>query len=236
MIKEGKFEQALAIAKNFSHLPGLVTQIADALVEAGASDRALQYITGQSAQNSRLNYQDWIAKFYEEQGNSEGALTAHLKLFEISPSFPQFLRLQQIAQQLDAWKNVREQIFNQLEQKQNYALLIDIALHEQDGDRALSLLKRSTDWSRISYRSKVAQAVEKTQPQEAIAIYKPLVDQAISARSRETYKTAAQYIKRMQSLYEAARSPADWQTYVKQIRSQYPTLRALQDEMNKAGL
>jgi uncharacterized Zn finger protein len=97
-------------------------------------------------------------------------------------------------------------------------------------------LKRSTDWSRVTYRQRVAQAVEKTQPQEAIALYKPLVDQAISGRNRDNYRIAAQYMKRMQGLYAALRSPADWQAYVKQIRAQHPTLRALQDEMNKAGL
>lgn len=236
LLEEGKLDHATAIARTFSHLPGLITQFADALIAAGEPERALQFITQQAAQNERYKYQDWLVKYHQEHSDPQTALDALYKLFQQSPSLPGFQELEEKAKRIDAWDKLRSQILQELQQSNHYALLIDIALHEKDGDRALALLKKSTDWSRFSYRERVAKAIEKTQPKEAIALYQPLVKQAIDQRSRDSYKTAAQYLQRIRAMYKALKQQATWQTYIQEIRTKNPTLRALQDELNKAGL
>lgn len=236
LLQEGKLDEATTIAQTFSHLPGLITQFADALIAAGEPERALQFITQQAAQNGRYKYQDWLVKYHQEHSDPQTALDALYKLFQQSPSLPGFQELEEKAKRIDAWDKLRKQILQELQKSNKYALLIDIALHEQDGDRALALLKQSTDWSRISYRERVAKAIEKTQPKEAIALYQPMVQQAIDGRSRSSYKSAAQYLQRIKAMYKALKQQANWQTYIQEIRTKNPTLRALHDELNKAGL
>lgn len=143
--------------------------------------------------------------------------------------------MRELAQPLGSWDSLRAEILQQLEQDKNFAILIDIAILEKDGDRALDLLKRSTD-SRFSYRLRVAEAVEKSQPREAINLYQGLIEKAIAERNRSSYQTAAGYLKKVKALYKAIKAQNDWQLYIQKIRTSYPTLRALQDELNRAGL
>ena len=43
-------------------------------------------------------------------------------------------------------------------------------------------------------------------------------------------------LKRAQQVYESLQAKADWQKYVRSLREKYPTLRALKEEMDKAGI
>jgi uncharacterized Zn finger protein len=60
------------------------------------------------------------------------------------------------------------------------------------------------------------------------------VEQYIDQRGRSAYQVAAQHLKQVKALYELLNTPSDWVVYIQQIRSKYPALRALQDELNKA--
>ncbi len=236
LVQEERFEEAMAIAhQHFTTLPGLVIQFADALLRANKPELALEYITQQNAQNSR-GYAEWLIKFYQEHQNPELALHWQQQAFQQSPSISGFRELRKLAQQTGLWDNLRAEILKQLEQDKRFAILIDIALDEGDGDRALDLLNRSTDWSRFSYRLRVAEAIEKSQPKAALDIYQPLVDKAIAERNRNSYRTAAEYLKKIKSLYQSLKAQNKWQTYIQKIRTTYSNLPALQDEMNKAGL
>lgn len=63
-----------------------------------------------------------------------------------------------------------------------------------------------------------------------------LIEKAIAERNRGSYQTAAGYLKKVRDLYKAINAQNDWQLYIQKIRTSYPTLRALQDELNQAGL
>jgi hypothetical protein len=149
---------------------------------------------------------------------------------------PGFRELQELAQPPGSRDSLRAEILHQLERDKNFVILIDIAILEKDGDRALELLKRSTDFSRFSYRLRVAEALEKSQPEQAINLYQVLIEKAIGERNRSSYQTAAGYLKQVRALYKAINAQNDWQLYVQKIRTSYPTLGALQDELNRAGL
>lgn len=68
LVEEGKFEQALAIAQaHFTYLPGLVIQFADALVQAGQPQLALQYITELNTGKSYRGYEEWLVRYHRER-------------------------------------------------------------------------------------------------------------------------------------------------------------------------
>lgn len=236
LVEEGKFEDAIAIAEeSFSHLPGLVTQFADALLKANRSDLALQWISQQQTQNPRYGYKDWLSQFHRTHGHPELALTMDYEEFQAHPSFPRYLELRKFAQSLGAWDELHSKIIQQLEQSKQTSLLIDIAVEEGEGDRAWQLL-RSDPRSQFTRAEVVAKAIEATHPQDAIALYNQLANRFIEQRNRGAYQSAASYLKRVKALYEATQTQEDWRSTIQQIRTKYARLPALQDELNRAGL
>ncbi|UIE36477.1 SWIM zinc finger family protein [Leptodesmis sichuanensis] len=236
LVEEGKFEDAIAIAEeSFSHLPGLVTQFADALLKANRSDLALQWISQQQTQNPRYGYKDWLSQFHRTHGHPELALTMDYEEFQAHPSFPRYLELRKFAQSLGAWDELHSKIIQQLEQSKQTSLLIDIAVEEGEGDRAWQLL-RSDPRSQFTRAEVVAKAIEATHPQDAIALYNQLANRFIEQRNRGAYQSAASYLKRVKALHEATQTQEDWRSTIQQIRTKYARLPALQDELNRAGL
>jgi uncharacterized Zn finger protein len=236
LVEEGKFEDAIAIAEeSFSHLPGLVTQFADALLKANRSDLALQWISQQQTQNPRYGYKNWLSQFHRTHGHPELALTMDYEEFQAHPSFPRYLELRKFAQSLGAWDELHSKIIQQLEQSKQTSLLIDIAVEEGEGDRAWQLL-RSDPRSQFTRAEVVAKAIEATHPQDAIALYNQLANRFIEQRQRGAYQSAASYLKRVKALHEATQTQEDWRSTIQEIRTKYARLPALQDELNRAGL
>jgi uncharacterized Zn finger protein len=83
---------------------------------------------------------------------------------------------------------------------------------------------------------RVAQAAEQTHPFEAIPIYVAAAEQLIKQQGRENYATAAQHLARVREIYKRMSQPQPWQSLIGQIREQNKRLRALQEELTKAGL
>ncbi len=77
---------------------------------------------------------------------------------------------------------------------------------------------------------------EQRHPQEAIALYRELVEQAIGRRQRSAYQEAVRYLKRVKALYKSLGAQSDWDAYLQSLRTQYAHLPALQDELRKARL
>jgi uncharacterized Zn finger protein len=236
LVEEGKFEDAIAIAQeNFSHLPGLGTQFADALLAANRPDLALQWISQQPDNPRNYGHKRWLSQFHRTHGNPELALQMDYEEFQARPSFPSYLELRKFAQSLGTWDTLRSKIIQQLEQSKQTIVLIDIAVEEGDGDRALQLL-RSDPRSQFTRAEAVAKAIESTRPQDSIALYNQLANHFIEQRQRGAYQSAAGYLKRVKALHEATRTEEDWRSTIQQIRTKYARLPALQDELNKAGL
>lgn len=237
LLEEGKPQQAVELAqKNFPHLPGLIIQLADALVEAGETDLALQFMTQQQSKAPQRGYQEWLVTYHQEHGDPNTAIDWQLKLFQTSPRLENYKKLQELAKKTGTWTTLREQILQQLEHSNQVDSLMEIALYEKEADTALALLSRLQSWSRFRYVQQVAQVAEKPHPGKAIALYRELVEQAIKQRGRESYQRAAQHLKRIKSLHKSKKAQVDWQEYIDQIHTTYSNLPALQDELNKAGV
>lgn len=236
LVEEGKFEDAIAIAQeNFSHLPGLVTQFADALLQANRSDLALQWISQQQNDDPYRGYTRWLSQFHRTHGNPELALKMDYEEFQAHPSFPGYLELRKFAQSLGQWDTLRSKLLQELERSKQTIVLIDIAVEEGEGDRALQLLRSDPKWQ-FTRAEVVAKAIEATHPQDAIALYNQLANRFIEQRNRGAYQSAASYLKRVKALHEATQTQEDWRSTIQQIRTKYARLPALQDELNRAGL
>jgi hypothetical protein len=123
----------------------------------------------------------------------------------------------------------------ELETKQSWPVLIEIALDEQDVPRAVALLSRQW-WYTTDYELRVARAAEAEYPQTALDIYRGMAERLIGARGRGNYQTAAGLLVRVRDLYQRQDDSASWSAYIGQLRQENKGLPALKDELRKARL
>ena len=83
---------------------------------------------------------------------------------------------------------------------------------------------------------RVAQAAEADHPRAALGIYRQRAEWAIAARGRANYQVAASYLLQVRDLHHRLGEEVTWETYIVRLREEHRRLRALQDELNKAGL
>jgi uncharacterized Zn finger protein len=237
LVEEGKIETAMAIARqHFTHLPGLMLQFADALVVAHAQTQAVELIAQLAQQEQSRGYREWLTKYYQEYGDPQTALNWQQQIFWDSPSLEGYKQLQKLGQKADTWEQLRDNILQKLQQHKQLLLLTHIAFYEQNIERVLELFPQLKEWEQSRFRQPLAKAIETTHPQMAIALYQQLATRAIEQKNRPAYQEAVQHLQRVKTICESCHTLADWTAYITQLRSQYPTLRALHDELFKAKL
>jgi hypothetical protein len=133
--------------------------------------------------------------------------------------------------------------------------LIEIALDEGDIDKALKLLKEMAKKDRYGYiypstagygygygyddttiDLDVAKAAEETRPHEAIQLYQQRAERLIAMRERKNYQAACTYLAKARALYQQLGESETWTSYIATLREQNRNLRALKEELTKAGL
>lgn len=192
-LHQGNYEEALAIARShFKGLPGLVIQFADALVQAQATDLALEFVQDCNGK-SHFSYQEWLTNFYKTHGQPEQFVAAQVELVKSHFSLPGYQELQAQADPLGQWKTLRQQIITDLKEKNHVSALLNIALLEQDWDLALGYLKQLR-FNKLAHQERVAKAIQADRPKEAISLYQELVEAAIRQRGRDNYRLAARYL------------------------------------------
>ena len=82
----------------------------------------------------------------------------------------------------------------------------------------------------------VANAVAETHPRQAANLYLLTAQTLIDQRGRERYAEAAIYLGQIRQIYQRLGEVQPWQTFIARLRDENRNLRALQDELNRAGL
>jgi uncharacterized Zn finger protein len=85
-------------------------------------------------------------------------------------------------------------------------------------------------------RVRVAEAAEDARPNDAIRLYREEAERLIEAQGRDRYATAAGYLDRVRRLYARLGRRAEWDALIADVRERHRRLRALQDELRKAGM
>ncbi|MCB0182730.1 MAG: hypothetical protein KDE31_00615, partial [Caldilineaceae bacterium] len=237
LAQRGRFDEAVTIARqHFVELPGLVQQFADALVAAGANEAAEAYMVSQLDTRSRSTCLKWLANHAKKTGNLAAAVDWWRQNIEDAPSFETYQSLRELANQLGQWHQTRLELLAALEAKEAWAVLLEIALDEDEVKWALDLLPYVRGWHSHDYALRVARAAEKEYPQAALEIYNRRVEQFIDDRNRGSYHEAAKLLVRVRAIYKAQGQLEAWQAHITDLRKDYKQLRALQDELKKAGL
>jgi uncharacterized Zn finger protein len=231
LVRQGQYDVAIGIAKqHIASLPGLVTRFADALVTAGETKKALQYMTEEYSANDHYSAGEWLVKYYDEQGDPKAALKFAEAGLVKRPWLQNYQRIQQMAESINSWTKVRSRLLKQLTENKRWNTLMEIAIYEQDAERALKLLKHLPTSQQSSVKLRIAQISE---PKGAIALYEELMQMAIERKNRSAYQEAIQYLQSIQKLQKLPKTSKNWKQYIQHIRDQYPTLKALHSELDR---
>ena len=245
LLDRGRVAEAVAALPN-THVLELL-QLADIFVRYNQAEHAERAVAQRAEHETDLRLPEWLKERARTRGDLHGALTLADKLFWARPTLPGYTELKEFAEPLGLWEAARPTLIARLARQAQFPLLTEIHLVENEIDQALQTVQQvgmhavNSLWSVPLYpseslRARVAQAAEVHQPQDAIALYLDMVDKLIAARGRDNYTVAAEYLVRVRALYQRLGEEEYWQLFIADLRDQHRRLRALWEELNRAGL
>jgi uncharacterized Zn finger protein len=108
-------------------------------------------------------------------------------------------------------------------------LLIDIAILEKRFDDVVALyrkLRQTKRWG-LGTDQAVADAVAATHPQDALDIWRFIVDSLIAQVKPKSYEEAAVYLRRMCTVFQENRRSAEWHDLLGELRREHKPKRRL---------
>src|SRR5205823_13734731 len=156
-------------------------------------------------------YRRWLSEKYLLYGRAKQALDIELARFQAKPDHTTYGSVRSAAQAAgqaeEMWPGLRPQLIQALEQQGRWGSLVSIYLEEGEVGQALAALAELERTPRTSlygygyraegapshYQAQVAEAAEESYPDEAIRLYKIVVQRLIDGRGRENYQQATGY-------------------------------------------
>jgi uncharacterized Zn finger protein len=199
-------------------------------------------------------YRRWLSEKYLLYGKAKQALDMELARFQANPDNTTYRTVRSAAQAADqpeeVWSGLRPRLIRTLEQQGRWGALVTIYLDEGEVGQALAALAEMERTQRTPlygygyraeaapshYQAQVAEAAEESYPDEAIRLYKSVVQRLIDGRGRENYQQATGYLARVRRLYQKQGREPEWQAYMTTLRNSNKSLRALKEELDKREL
>jgi hypothetical protein len=199
-------------------------------------------------------YRRWLGEKYLLYGKVKQAVDMEFARFQANPDHTTYRSVRSAAlatgQPGDLWPGLRPQLIQTLERQGRWGALVSLYLDEKEVGQALAALAEMertprAPFSGYSYRfegpsshyqAQVAEAAEESYPDEALRLYKPVVQRLIDGRGRDNYQQATGYLTRIKRLYQKQGQEAEWERYITNLRNSNKSLRALKEELDKRGL
>ena len=226
-------------------------RLVDLFIQHGQDAVAERLVKERITERPAVHFLEWLQGYYRDRDNHVAELEMTETLFRTEPSLRRYQELRSLATRLGRWETLRPEMVAYLEQGGKTRLLIQIALHEGEIDKALQLLKGMAKkdsygytydggYGYYGYSSNialdVAGAAEETRPREAIELYRQYAERLIAMRDRKNYQAACTYLLKMRVLYEKLGENEAWTGYITALREQNRNLRALKEEVARARL
>lgn len=169
-----------------------------------------------------------LLEFYIQQkddGNTHRILMAMSTYGQ--KSLDLYKQLQNVSGRLGNWEETKHSFISL--SKRDTDILAQVHIYEKNYSEAIELAKEhATNHSVVTF---VSESVKQDYPKEAISLYEKIVQEFINNKSRDDYREAVLYAKKIEPIYELIlKDPILWQKYLSDIRTRYKQFRALQDE------
>jgi uncharacterized Zn finger protein len=214
--------------------------VGDIFVQHGQGHLAQSLIRTRAETSSDSRLPGWLKAYAEKQGDFAQALDLASNLFWMRPSLEEYIEMRRLAEPMGQWQKLRSETLDRLAKKGEYRFLTEIYLEEGEIDPALVSLEKAKSASRWgvsdSLQLQVAEAARQQRPRESIHLYMQIAQRLIDIRGRGNYAQAAGHLKQVQELYRRLDDLRGWQRVITDLREENRSLRALQDELNRARL
>lgn len=236
-----RVDEALDIVAEQIHDSGNLIHALSLLSQNGQREAAVAIAEKRLRGQYDWHLADWLINHYAQRGDHAKLLEWRLRQMQLSPSMDRYTALAATAQQLGTWDTIRPQIQALLAKQERLDLLIQAHLHDQEWTLAWEMLSKIKQSSVYGYgyqhlEFEVAQQTRHVLPERAIPIYMRAARDLINQRKRDSYAQAAQLLVDVRDMYQRMGDPSGWDELIAGLRSHLKSLRALQDELNQAGL
>jgi uncharacterized Zn finger protein len=224
------------------HIPGRYERIKvlTLFIDLNYDELALQIAEEGVSLTFDVEVVSWLIDQYEERNHQQKLLYWQRLMMKHQPLAVNYEQLKITAQALNQWEALRPQIIRDLQASENYEVLTRVYLHDEQWELAWDTLPRAGKQRDSLYGRpldfEVAEASRHALPERAIPVYIKYARKRIANRNRDQYAIAASLLATVQKLYDQLDEIEKWEILVAEIRAEFKTLRALQDELNKAGL
>ena len=233
----GRVEEAAATAREQEDYDLL--RLADLFIQHGHVSLAEDMVRERTSNSRDWRLPEWLKERAKTRGDPAEALAIAETQFWQRPDMGGYKEIRDLSQRTGVWETRRGTLLARLGDNEHYRLLTEVHLEENEIDRALETLGRvlASRWGwGGDLAIRVAQAAEETRPRAALHLYVQRAEGLIGARGRSNYVTAATYLTRVRELYQRLEEPGAWEAYIAGLREDNRRLRALKEELTRAGL
>jgi hypothetical protein len=239
LVARGRADEALVEAARATD--ATLLELANLLVSLGQEEGAERLIRERKPdQGWEGRYLGWLRDRANQRGDTAEALALGEELFWHRPTLAGYEELQAPARAQGFWDDLRAAIVRRLARDGKHVLLTEIALREGDVPGALGALAKLKGAFAVSggepLHISVARAAEQSHPREALSIYRAAAEQLIRFQGRENYRIAAGYLKKARALHQRLGEEQQWRAVIAGLREEHKRLRALREELDRAGL
>lgn len=212
-----------------------VLPLADRFVDHDKLDLAVQLVVERGGLED-YRTRCWLKDLARERGQHARALRLTMELFEQRPSVSLYREACDLAARLGVLDDVRESVRHQLVSDQDDAVLARIHLVDGELDEALDALA-ACPWPESADLSlEIAERVRDERPRDAVALQLRHAEHCVAQRTRTAYAEAAVALSEVRRLCNRLDEQDEWRGVIQSFRDRYPRLRALRDELERAGL
>ncbi|MYC62928.1 MAG: hypothetical protein F4X16_08865 [Caldilineaceae bacterium SB0661_bin_34] len=230
----GRLDEALAEAGRAGDMELLTLA---GLFGAHGHGRRLEPLVAERIETTRIDgLIAWLKEQHEERGELDEALVLAQQLLEQRQDLAAYQDVRELSQRLGIWQATRPELLAEWAAARQYGLLTDIHLDEGEIDLALKSVRQPSQGFYYGQWMRVAEAAAETRPQAAAELYREQAEKLVEARGRERYQQACTYLTTMRDLYRQMSQEPAWTDFMAEFRERHHRLRALQDELSKAGL
>lgn len=245
----GDVDLLIEVLSTNRHYGPAYPQIVDALTNAGRNAEALTWAERgltESAHRVPATLVDFVTARYAEAGRHGDVLALRRDQFLQTRDLIGYRTLRTAAEAVDDWPDTRAWALDQLRPKDEtphptvgryyYNVLIDILLWEGDVEAAWAAAQQHSatagQWLRL------AGIRESTHPEDAIAVYRRIIDQQVGNGGGD-YGEAADLAVRVRNLYtrvDGPDAPERATAYLTGLRTTHKRKRNFMKELDRRGL
>jgi uncharacterized Zn finger protein len=238
--RSGDVEELVAVkSRDLSHSYTYL-QIAEIYRQAGRHDEALEWaergVQDFPDPDSRLR--EFLAVEYRRRNRPEAAMEVMWEEFAQRPNFDNYRKLKAYTHRLEDWTAWRKKALDHLHEhigvmrekqgrwyRVDHSVLVRIFLWENRYEDAWGEAKEGGCSPGLWLQ--LAAGREKDHPEDAISVYRSLIEDAIEQKNKESYREARDLIIRVRELMRRLDREPEFAAYLDSIRSAHSRKRNL---------